>query len=255
MRKAMGDVYRQDGYFHIESLLNPGLAPWTREEATAYAELLKGLVVLTQIDLVFWIIHPRGFGLLLRKSPEITYSEKAKWDALCRIGDAKFAERWQAQGDKSAKPLSSQHTLKRDIYTSLSKDLGSFVKTLKQRISSAYNNDKQFVGPIWRDRAKAFNLPDNSTALSEVAAFILAQAAVQSGVDCLDYPGTVHEIRSGHGEAGKALRSIFKGKASAQEHLDRLLKLRDEIEGKVSTPIKLSGRGRPKAWRPECECG
>ncbi|MFW5873988.1 MAG: hypothetical protein ACOCVJ_01140 [Verrucomicrobiota bacterium] len=33
----MGDIYRKAGYFHVESLLNPPLAAWTKEEAADYA--------------------------------------------------------------------------------------------------------------------------------------------------------------------------------------------------------------------------
>jgi len=138
----MGDVYEQDGYFHVESLLNPGLAPWTREEAEKYAELLKGLVVRAEIELVFWLLHPRGFGLILRKSPDIAYGAESKFEALHRIGESKFADRWKAQADESAKPLSRSHETKRDSYLALRRDSGAFVKSLKQRISAAYNNGK-----------------------------------------------------------------------------------------------------------------
>jgi len=255
MRTAMGDVYRHDGYFHIESLLNPGLAPWTREEADAYAVLLKGLAVLTEIELVFWMLHPRGFGLMLRKAPDIAYSADAKFEALHQIGESKFADRWAAQAGESAKPLSRHHAGKRAYYTSLRQDLGNFTKTLKQRISAAYNNDKQFVGPIWRDRAKVFHLPDDPADLSEVAAFILAQAELQNGADCLDFPGTVREIRADEDGASHALRPIFKSKASAPRQLERLLKLREEVLEQASTTIKGPGRGRPAAWRPQCERG
>jgi len=255
MRTAMGDVYCHDGYFHIESLLNPGLAPWTREEADAYAVLLKGLVVLTEIELVFWIFHPRGFGLILRKAPDIAYGTNAKFEALHQIGESKFADRWAAQADESAKPLSRHHAGKRDYYRSLRQDLGSFTKTLKQRVSAAYNNDKQFVGPIWRDRAKVFHLPDDPADLSEVAAFILVQAELQNGADCLDFPGTVRDVLAGEDGAGRALQAIFQNRASAPRQLERLLKLRSDLLEEASTTIKGPGRGRPAAWRPQCERG
>lgn len=38
MGATMGDVYGKVGYFHIESLLNPGWAPWPRKEVEDYAE-------------------------------------------------------------------------------------------------------------------------------------------------------------------------------------------------------------------------
>jgi hypothetical protein len=38
----MGDIYSQEGCFHIESLLNLGLEAWTQEEAADYADVGTG---------------------------------------------------------------------------------------------------------------------------------------------------------------------------------------------------------------------
>ena len=249
----MGDIYGKEGYFHIESLLNPGLAPWTLDQATAYAELLKSLTILADVQLVFWMMHPRGFGIILRKTPEIAYSKEAKYEALERIGEAKFAQRWRQQADDGAKPLSHGHENKRHYYETLSQDLGTFTKVLKQRISVAYNNQNNSIGSVWRERAKAFNLPDDAFALSEVAAFILAQAHLQNDEDCLEWPSTVMDSRGGDSDARLGLKKIMQTKASTPKQLERLLNLREEVLKKAVTTVKQTARGRPSAWRPICE--
>jgi len=253
MRKAVGDVYNQNGYFHIESFLNPGLAPWTLDQAEAHAELLKGLVVLADVELVFWMIHPRGFGLILKKTPKVVYSQEAKYEALERIGETKFAQRWMQQTDEGAKPLSHVHNGKRQYFEALSQDLGTLTKTFKQRISAAYNNQKNFVGCIWRDRAKAFHLPDDALSLSEVAAFIFAQAHLQNDEGCLEWPSTIVDARRGDSYARSGLKQILQTKASTPKQIERLLKLREVVLEKAITTVKRTSRGRGAAWRPICE--
>lgn len=253
MRKPRGHVFNKDGYFHIESLLNPGLMPWTPGEARDYAELLKNLVVLSDVELVFWIIHPRGFGLILRKTPDIAYSREAKMEALERIGEGKFAQRWKAQSCEGAKPLARGHQARRDYFSDLSHNLSVLIKTFKQRVSVAYNKEKNFGGVIWRERAKVFHLPNEASALSDVAAFILAQAEMLSGEDCLNWPGTVAEARAGASEASQCLQQILQTEAPASEQLNQLLQHREDILEKAGTRIRLAKQGPPSLWRPTCE--
>ncbi|MGZ0654473.1 hypothetical protein ACWPKS_02605 [Coraliomargarita sp. W4R72] len=251
----MGDIYSKEGYFHIESLLNPGLQPWTHEEAESYAERLKALAVLGDIDLIFWLIHPRGFGLIVRKTKNMTHPHAAKLEALKQIGEEKFATRWHEQATDGAKPLGAGHAAKHRYFTDLSHDLANVTKTFKQRISAAYNHTRHCVGCIWRDRAKAFNLPEDEANLSEVAAFILTQAEQQNGSDCCDWPGTVAEARTGDKAARRGLEKIVQTQATTPKQIERLLKLSKVMRFQVATPIKAPNRGRAPAWRPECERG
>lgn len=254
MRKAMGNLYSKEGYFHIESLLNPGLPAWTQEELDTYAELHKAVTILGDVELVFWLIHPLGFGLILRKTSEIAHSQDQKLEALERMGEVKLAQRWREQMDEGAKRLSMHHATKRDYITSMHHNLAEIVKNFKQRISVSYNRRHDCVGTIWRERAKAFHLPNESQHLSEVAAFILAQAELLNSSDCLNRPGTVAEVRSGQREARQGLGQIMQTTSSAPKQLERLLRLRKDVLEKAGTRIKhATRRGKPAAWRPECE--
>jgi len=253
MRIPRGEIYNNEGFFHIESLINPGLSPWTLTEAKTFEKWLKELIVLSDLGLVFWMIHPRGIGLIVRKESDRAYTLEDKLSALRGLGEVKFAERWEAQSFEGSKELSHQHSEKRKFVNSLSQDLGLFTKSLKQRISRAYNSKNKSVGSLWRERAKVFYLPDSPAVLSEVAAFILAQAEAENGKDCLDWPGTVAEIRGGSEDAEDGLQQIFQNSSAASDQLDRLLRSRLEVLEKIPTVLRLSTPGRRPAWRPAGE--
>lgn len=253
MRSPRGDIYNNEGFFHIESLIHPGLSPWTLAEAEAYEKLLEDFIVLSDLGLVFWMIHPRGFGLIVRKESDRAYAEKDKLRALRGLGEVKFAERWEAQAIEGSKKLSRGHSARRDFVHSLSQNVASFTKSYKQRISRAYNSKNNFGGGLWRERAKVFHLPDSPEELSEVAAYILGQAEVENGEDCLGWPGTVAEIRGGNEDASYGLRQIFGNSVPPPRQLDYLLERRLEVLEKIPTVLNLSTRGRRPAWRPACE--
>jgi len=201
------------------------------------------------------MIHPRGFGLIVRKESDRAYAQEDKLCALRSLGEVKFSERWEAQGYAGSKKLSFGHSARRDFVNSLSQDVAAFTKSFKQRISRAYNSKNESVGSLWRERAKVFHLPDNADDLSEVAAYILAQAEAENGKDCFDWPGMVAEIREGNDDASHGLQQIFQNSVAPSKQLDHLLKLRLEVLEKIPTVLHLSTRGRRPAWRPACERG
>jgi len=117
----------------------------------------------------------------------------------------------------------------------------------------ADNRKNKIAGSLWRDRAKVFHLPDNPDDLSEVAAYILGQAEVENGQDCLGWPGTVAEFRAGNEDASDGLQQIFQESVVPAKQLDRLLQLRIDVLEKIPTFLPQPARGRRPAWRPVCE--
>lgn len=255
MRQPRGEIYENQGFFHIESLINPGLPAWTREQAEDYGQLLAEWVVLSDVGLVFWLIHPRGFGLIIRKEPERAYPFNEKLQALRNLGETAFADRWEAQLYEGAKPLARGHVTRREFYRNLSQDVGQFTKCFKQRISRSYNGDRKLVGSLWRGRAKVYHLPDDANDRVEIAAYVLAQAREENGEDCLDWPGTISEVRNGNEDALEGLEQIYQGTVEPTKQLQHLLKHQETIQKKLATHIASNAPGRRAVWRPTCEQG
>lgn len=256
MRSPRGLICKQTKYFHIESVIADGLENIAPEEAFEYQQLLQALATIYGFRLLFWIVHPRGIDLLVKRRSltDKNTDSNSMIQAYQAIGEVRIAASLELS-NKIKLHAEEQNRLFqfRENYG----DLQRFIQSLKQRISMRYNVKRGRTGPVWQDRARIFPLRDRVDELIEVAAFILARAAKETDDLLNQWPSTFRQLTQGDTRARDELNQLLRSNYEGAE----LIYLLTAAQSKVITEIndssankgKGSVRGRRAAWRPKCE--
>lgn len=258
MRSPRGPICKQTKYFHIESVIADGLENIAPEEAFKYQQLLQALATIYGCQLLFWIVHPRGIDLLVKRQSlkDKNTDSNSTIQAYQVIGEVRIAASLELS-NKIKLHAEEQNRLFqfRENYG----DLQRFVQSLKQRISMRYNVKRGRTGPIWQDRARIFPLRDRVDELIEVAAFILARAAKETDGLLNRWPSTFRQLIQGDTHARDGLNQLLRSSYEDAELIDLLRAAQSKVTAEIDNSLaskgkgKGSGSGRKAAWRPKCE--
>lgn len=252
MRKPRSLLYNFEGYFHIESSLHPQLDNFTAEDAHAALKRFQSILTLHDIKLIFWQFHPQGIEAIIRRDTSYQHPAEQKAAAYRELGEEHLSHYCLSP---ETTHLNAHQTLVKDTFEARQHDLQEALKIAKQRITINYNNIHKTKGSLWKERLKLFRLPTSAQELSEVAAFILARAQVNTN-ECLeDWPSSYTAAIAQDAIATGGVNKIFQDQSSTEKQLQNLKTKRDEIAQKLDQPARRTNgtRGRACKWRPDCE--
>jgi len=241
-----------NGYFHLESSLQPELGPFSQEDAQRHFEWMRALAIICDLEMIFWQFHSTGFGLLLRTDKSYSYSNKARGKALATLDQSRLSLHCIEPKKHALLPSDLKHW---QHYENARGQVYYFIKSFKQRISCHYNQNHQRTGRIWQDRSKIFLVPNTINDLQEVTAYILARPEIETGIDHSSWPSIFNVIAMDDPLAANGLEHLAKNKRSPQNLIQKLRDQQKDILLKAKTRKPKQQKGRSPEWRPDCESG
>ena len=156
--------------YHCIGRINGGAMLLGDEEKEYFRKLMWKSADFYGVEILTYCVMSNHVHLLLRLSEVVSTSDKE----LCRRMNNYYGrtEVWaQVAVDEFARDGRLSSGI-RKILVSRMGDVSQFMRTLKQRFSTWYNNKHERFGTLWAERFKSVLVQDSSEALQTVAMYI-----------------------------------------------------------------------------------
>lgn len=168
MRDARIILERVEAVYYISNELKPDLPSLADKDQENLEKTLFHTAEFCKIDIFSYIIHKRGYAMLIR----VPVPEQVPLEDLVKMvsryyGKAREKELLALSDNPSSeKFIKMSHNHRNKLY-----NVQEFVKLYSKRFSFSYNQKNGRKGSVWRQRFRSYPVEDNTEFIMKAIAF------------------------------------------------------------------------------------
>lgn len=164
----------KDGFYHCMSRTVNGDALFARREKEVLRKMLHRVADFSGVRIIAFCLMDNHFHVLVEVNSAISVSDDElmrryrvlyPYSTKYETASADILEAKLRQGGQEAEAIRKRLLARMG-------DVSAFMKTLKQRFSTWFNNAHDRFGPLWSDRFKSVLVEGNGNVLQTMAAYI-----------------------------------------------------------------------------------